>query len=208
MRYTEYHADKAVIKDKALLPDAMEKLAKVEDLEEKNTDIDQITTEMMEHICDNICMHPIRVGQTQDKLDDICAECKMGKFVCDILNTYNHQSKQLEEFKDGNLDPIEMCKVAIALDKLKEYQRLEERGSLLKLPCEVGDVVQLVGNKYVNDYEIRRFIVDNTGIDAVQVEKTIEGRNYWNSFSICNFGKTVFLTEQEALAALEKMKGE
>ena len=34
MRYTEYHADKAVIKDKALLPDAMEKLAKVEDAEE------------------------------------------------------------------------------------------------------------------------------------------------------------------------------
>jgi hypothetical protein len=34
MRYTEYHADKAVIKDKALLPEAMEKLAKVEDLEE------------------------------------------------------------------------------------------------------------------------------------------------------------------------------
>lgn len=34
MRYTEYHCDKAVIKDKALLPDAMEKLAKVEDAEE------------------------------------------------------------------------------------------------------------------------------------------------------------------------------
>ena len=30
MRYTEYHADKAVIKDKTLLPDAMEKLAKIE----------------------------------------------------------------------------------------------------------------------------------------------------------------------------------
>lgn len=35
MRYTEYHADKAVIKDKELLPDTMEKLAKVEDKEEQ-----------------------------------------------------------------------------------------------------------------------------------------------------------------------------
>ena len=34
MRYTEYHAGKAVIKDKELLPDAMEKLAKLEDAEE------------------------------------------------------------------------------------------------------------------------------------------------------------------------------
>lgn len=53
------------------------------------TDMDKLTTEMMEHICDNLCKHPIRVGQTQEELEDICAECKMGKFVCDILNTHN-----------------------------------------------------------------------------------------------------------------------
>ena len=84
MRYTEYHADKAVIKDKALLPDAMEKLAKVEDLEEKNTDIDQITTEMMEYICDSVCKHSNNAMLLQEELDGFCAECKMGKFVCDI----------------------------------------------------------------------------------------------------------------------------
>nr|WP_296267594.1 hypothetical protein [uncultured Merdimonas sp.] len=32
MRYTEYHAGVAVIKDKALLPRAMEKPAKIEDM--------------------------------------------------------------------------------------------------------------------------------------------------------------------------------
>lgn len=36
MRYTEYHAGKAVIKDKSLLSEAMEKLAKYEDAEEKD----------------------------------------------------------------------------------------------------------------------------------------------------------------------------
>ena len=92
MRYTEYHGGVAVIKDKSKHKEAMEKLAKVEDLEEKNADIDQITTEMMEYICDNLCKHPNRVGITQDELDGICAECKMGKFVCDILNTYNRQN--------------------------------------------------------------------------------------------------------------------
>lgn len=34
MRYTEYHAGVAVIKDKALLPQAMEKLAKIEDMDD------------------------------------------------------------------------------------------------------------------------------------------------------------------------------
>ena len=36
MRYTEYHAGKAVIKDKSLLSEAMEKLAKLEDAEDTN----------------------------------------------------------------------------------------------------------------------------------------------------------------------------
>lgn len=36
MRYTEYHAGKAVIKDRSLLADAMEKLARYEDAEEKD----------------------------------------------------------------------------------------------------------------------------------------------------------------------------
>lgn len=36
MRYTEYHAGKAVIKDKNKLSEAMEKLARLEDSEEKD----------------------------------------------------------------------------------------------------------------------------------------------------------------------------
>lgn len=36
MRYTEYHAGKAVIKDRSLLAEAMEKLARLEDAEEKD----------------------------------------------------------------------------------------------------------------------------------------------------------------------------
>lgn len=35
MRYTEYHAGVAVIKDKSLLKEAMAKLAELEDLEEQ-----------------------------------------------------------------------------------------------------------------------------------------------------------------------------
>lgn len=51
--------------------------------------MDKLTTEMMEHICDNICKEPCRTDIDQEQLDDICAECKMARFVCDILNQYN-----------------------------------------------------------------------------------------------------------------------
>lgn len=42
MRYTEYHAGKAVIKDRSLLADAMEKLAKLEDKEKCGEWIDAV----------------------------------------------------------------------------------------------------------------------------------------------------------------------
>lgn len=46
--------------------------------------INQITTEMAEHICDNLCRYPKNL--TGDELEDICAECKLGQYICDILN--------------------------------------------------------------------------------------------------------------------------
>lgn len=103
--------------------------------------------------------------------------------------------------------PAEMThdNIRQALRKLAEYEDLEEQGLLLKLPCKVGDTVWFVGNKFVNDYEIRRFIIDEIGIDAIQVAKTIKGKDYWNSFNIDDFGKTVFLTQEQAEEALKKM---
>lgn len=65
MRYTEYHANVAVIKDKTLLPQAMEKLAKIEDM----TEIPQIC-------CDEYCKYPDRCWRQED-LDQICANCKL-----------------------------------------------------------------------------------------------------------------------------------
>lgn len=47
--------------------------------------INQITTEMAEHICDELCRHPRDTGD-DEKLEDICAECKLGQYICDILN--------------------------------------------------------------------------------------------------------------------------
>lgn len=90
---------------------------------------------------------------------------------------------------------------------LKEYEDLEEQGLLLRLPCKVGDTVYFVGNKFVNDYEVRRFIIDETGIVCIQVAKLIDGKDYWNGFSINDFCKTVFLKKDEAEQKLKEMKG-
>lgn len=46
--------------------------------------IDQIITGMAEHICDELCRYPKDL--TGDELEDTCAECKLGQYICDILN--------------------------------------------------------------------------------------------------------------------------
>lgn len=61
----------------------------------EETWMDGITTEMMEHICDSLCKYPDQLNRIE--LEDKCAECKMGRFVCDILNQYNKCAKLLEQ---------------------------------------------------------------------------------------------------------------
>lgn len=72
MRYTEYHAGKAVIRDKALIPGAMEKLAKIEDMDY-----------IPEVCCDEYCKYPQQC-RTQEDMDQICDRCKLAKMF-DLL---------------------------------------------------------------------------------------------------------------------------
>ena len=65
MRYTEYHAGKAVIKDRKLLPGAMDKLAKIEDMHK-----------IPEICCDEYCKYPDRCRR-REELDEICDGCKL-----------------------------------------------------------------------------------------------------------------------------------
>ena len=50
--------------------------------------MEKITTEMGEFICDKICKNPINT-QSEKKLEDICAECKLSQYICNIDNTFN-----------------------------------------------------------------------------------------------------------------------
>lgn len=72
MRYTEYHAGKAVIKDRSLLPGAMEKLAKIEDM-----------TEIPRICCEEYCKYPQQC-RTQADMDAVCEGCELAELF-DLL---------------------------------------------------------------------------------------------------------------------------
>lgn len=72
------------------------------------------------------------------------------------------------------------------LEKLGEYEDAEEQGLLLRLPCKVGDTV---------------YSVVKDGLQIIELKFSLE--LYARRMS--DFGKTVFLTKEEAERALKQM---
>ncbi len=100
------------------------------------------------------------------------------------------------------------------VDKLEEYEDLEEQGLLLKLPCRVGDTVYA----YCSEFGILPYTVDCIVFDK---KITYQCSSYSEPIGDCpseyldeiepdisDFGKTVFLTQAEAEEALKGMEGE
>lgn len=88
------------------------------------------------------------------------------------------------------------------IQKLAEYEDAEERGLLLRLPCKVGDEL------FLSDYPTihcklkeYKFIGNDVAIviDCWEWQRTC-------TRLLSDFGKTVFLTREEAEQALEQMK--
>ena len=75
-----------------------------------------------------------------------------------------------------------------ALSKLAAYEDAEEQGRLLVLPCKVGDKIYQTDGIRVYESTVRQLIFDTENI----------------AFDVRAIGKTVFLTREEAEAALAK----
>lgn len=99
----------------------------------------------------------------------------------------------------GNGEPIK---------KLAEYEDLEEQRRLLKLPCAVGDTVYEVQDlrKRIQLYTIIAVHISNCG--NLYGWELKDGKGIYsnvNGFSEYALGKSVFLTYEEAEAALKEL---
>lgn len=110
--------------------------------------------------------------------------------------------KQIEELVENGLDPIEMCEVKMLIGEFLEYNRLKEQGLLLIPKCGEGDTLYEIHP--LTGYISERLITCIRIIRSPNFMILYESGTY-PIIEDC-IGKTVFLTEQEAQAALEKMK--
>ncbi len=100
------------------------------------------------------------------------------------------------------------CDIDTAITKLAEYENLEEQKKLLILPCAVGDTVYEVQElrKRIQAYTIIAIHISNCG--NLYGWELKDGKGVYsnvNGFSEYAIGKTVFLTKEEAEAALKEM---
>lgn len=100
-----------------------------------------------------------------------------------------------------------------AMEKLATYEDAEEQGLLLRLPCKVGDEIFLDFAGFGKD--IDEFTVKDFHLDCFENGETILFCDYESNDStlsgqidVMEFGKSVFLTREEAEAKLKEMEGE
>ena len=93
------------------------------------------------------------------------------------------------------------------LDRLKELVEADREGRCIVLPCKVGDKVYCI-QSYFNDAKMRsEKKVKCRIVDFVQSFPDLFECK-WKIYKFEDIGKTVFLTREEAEAALERMEGE
>lgn len=116
--------------------------------------------------------------------------------------------------------PLKMSKAEMAKE-IREWRNAEEQGFLLRLPCKVGDTVYVVTSPFnvFDDIEYDENMKDEVYeayVSSVSFYESGEQYRIYAKvtnhfigayFRECDFGKTVFLTREEAEAKLAEMEG-
>lgn len=143
------------------------------------------------------------------KLLNIERNCVRHADVC------NRECDKCELVQDTD-ELLEMYDAVVKnLEKLKEYENLEEQGMLIKLPCKVGDTV------WDNDCgrpcaytitafsfgECEEYICEPVTTKEVVFYYANSNGSITGSFAESEIGKSVFLNKSEAEAKLKELRG-
>lgn len=93
--------------------------------------------------------------------------------------------------------------VGLPITKLATYEDAEEQGLLLRLPCKVGTEVYNI--TWWDDIQEKVVVKGKTYYRTVHKHKV--SKSTFSYFDIDEFGKTIFLTKEEAEAKLKEMRG-
>ena len=122
--------------------------------------------------------------------------------------------ERLKEYEDTGFDPEEIADFMkrweqtveiggmlkkYCIDHIRDLLHAEQDGRLVVLPCKVGDTVYWLHNDVITECRVHRVQMNRTGLFICLKSKVSHGAF---RVDIC-LGKTVFLTREEAEAALK-----
>lgn len=148
------------------------------------------------------------------------ARCKEVKCPYDTDCSQKQVWERLKAYEDTGLTPERCAEFARAdaegryivmrdaeqegVARLRELAKADKDGRVIVLPCKVGDVVYgFHGEKTILPM-VAKWIETNTDGWCIAVQYTPMAPRFYR-FS--DFGKTVFLTREEAKKALQEMEG-
>jgi hypothetical protein len=140
------------------------------------------------------------------------AQCACMKCPYDTDCSQKQVWERLKAYEDSKLSPEDAANLhailrlgdGMTLMRLRELAVADQEGRVVVLPCKVGDVVYgFHGEKTILPM-VAKWIETNTDGWCIAVQYTPMAPRFYR-FS--DFGKTVFLTREEAEKALAEMEG-
>ena len=125
---------------------------------------------------------------------------------CRGCQMYADRQRCQEQTLASAADQIERDQKEI--EALRELAVADKEGRAIILPCKVGHRVfaLLDTDKHISECEVKQIgLGDEIGFVGLE---PIDARGREYGISLNGFGKTVFLTREEAEKALQEMKGE
>lgn len=143
------------------------------------------------------------------------ARCKEVKCPYNTACSQKQVWERLKAYEDSKLSPEDAANLhailrlgdGMTLMRLRELAVADQEGNVIVLPCKVGHRVfaLLDTDKHISECEVKQIGLGNE-IGFVGLEPIgARGREY--GVALNGFGKTVFLTREEAEKALAEMEG-
>lgn len=149
-----------------------------------------------------------------------CEECKEGRNGvagegCTAMYCRNMCKDRLAAYEETGLTP-EQCENAKAIiesafsddtskaERIRALLKADRDGRLVVLPCKVGDTVWITGSvRRLYSEKVRTFFCGNPSYGRGMANNTVQMiRTTGCDIPIHEFGKTVFLTREEAEKAM------
>lgn len=137
-----------------------------------------------------------------------CIDCPSFDSLVDRLGAYEDTGLTPEEVNDAVVGSRLLAKsklvsaFGVAAERLRELAEADKEGRVVALPCKAGDTVWIIpdGKKFALECEVEYANIGKLYATIVLCTKDRLREPY--GVATAAFGKTVFLTREEAEAAL------